>query len=286
MALPAETSTPPSRRFNWRWRFSLRALLCLITVLGVWFDWALKSASDQQRAVAAIRAAGGEVQYDFEYLSNPFANAPQPSWLGRIFGVDLFHDVVEAQIGSEVSADELDVYISELHHLPNLRSLSIENWHVTAAVLERLPELKQLESLYVSGKRIDDRVPEALCRFTTLRILSLHRTLITGSGIRPLAAMKQLTYLSLSDADLCDADLEWLLTIPALEEVQLSDNHSITDAGVDILARSDKLRTVWLNRTGVTDERARKLQTQIPGIHLPRAAADPIIGRVGCRKRR
>src|SRR5687768_4773908 len=88
-----------SRARPWRrWlRYSLRSLFVLVTLtsvmLGVWVN----RAERQRRAVAAIRAAGGTVRYDYEQAGAQAAGPvdgqlPGPDWLCRLLSVDYFAD--------------------------------------------------------------------------------------------------------------------------------------------------------------------------------------------------
>src|SRR5262245_17910828 len=94
---PSEAQAPrPPRRWL---RFSLRTLLLALTLACVALGWWVHKAERQRRAVAAIRAAGGYVEYDYERdgrrrgLRNP--TPPGPVWLHSVVGVDYFADVYE-----------------------------------------------------------------------------------------------------------------------------------------------------------------------------------------------
>jgi hypothetical protein len=64
--MPAKPASRPWRRFL---RFSVRGLIVLVMVIGCWLGWIVQGAHVQRDAVAAIRRAGGEVEYDC-YWSN------------------------------------------------------------------------------------------------------------------------------------------------------------------------------------------------------------------------
>ena len=61
--MPAGTVARSWRRFL---RFSVRGLIVLVLVIGVWLGWIVRSARIQREAVAAIQHAGGQVAYDWE----------------------------------------------------------------------------------------------------------------------------------------------------------------------------------------------------------------------------
>jgi hypothetical protein len=56
--MSAGTDARPWQRFL---RFSVRGLIVVVLVIGVWLGWLVRSARIQREAVAAIRIAGGNV---------------------------------------------------------------------------------------------------------------------------------------------------------------------------------------------------------------------------------
>jgi hypothetical protein len=58
----AETVSRPWRRFL---RFSVRGLIVVVLMAGVWLGWIVESARTQRETVAAIKSAGGAVCYDW-----------------------------------------------------------------------------------------------------------------------------------------------------------------------------------------------------------------------------
>ena len=59
----AKPSPRPWRRFL---RFSVRGLIVLVLVIGVWLGWIVRSACIQRDAVRAIQRVSGQVYYDWE----------------------------------------------------------------------------------------------------------------------------------------------------------------------------------------------------------------------------
>jgi hypothetical protein len=66
MSTRPEPASGPWRRFL---RFSVRGLIVLVLVIGAAIGWLVRSAHIQRDAVAAIRAAGGAVKYDWEWTN-------------------------------------------------------------------------------------------------------------------------------------------------------------------------------------------------------------------------
>src|SRR5687768_2799177 len=91
------TAASPRRRFRLPLRFSLRTFLAAITIVCVVLGWRFNRARLQRDAVAAVRAAGGMVHY--EYQQPPFgpnrrlgetdfaARPAEPDWLLAILGI-------------------------------------------------------------------------------------------------------------------------------------------------------------------------------------------------------
>lgn len=82
-----------------RWmRFSLRALLIAIAIVGVWLGLESSRARKQKRAVATIESLGGRLGFDFQldrqgsWKVDPRPSAPD--WLIKAIGDDYFRRVV------------------------------------------------------------------------------------------------------------------------------------------------------------------------------------------------
>ena len=91
--MPAGPVSRPWRRFL---RFSVRGLIVLVLVIGAGLGWLVRSARIQREAVAAIKKAGGSVNYDWEWSNGKTIPegkpwAPRGSWI--VIGVDYFGHV-------------------------------------------------------------------------------------------------------------------------------------------------------------------------------------------------
>ena len=60
----AKTVSHPWRRYL---RFSVRGLIVLVLVIGLWFGLIVRPAHHQHDAVAAVMKAHGSVKYDWEW---------------------------------------------------------------------------------------------------------------------------------------------------------------------------------------------------------------------------
>src|SRR5262245_59740812 len=146
MSNESETKAAPKRGRRFL-RFSLRGLLVVVAICSVWLGIAFNRAREQARAVAAIRAMGGNVQYDF-YTSgfDPFTAGPEPTselpgWLLESLGIDFFHDVTQAQfVGVGITDDDLWI----LEALPQIRQVFISRGKLSNSGLRALQSLKKL----------------------------------------------------------------------------------------------------------------------------------------------
>ena len=90
--------TKPRRWF----RFSLRMLMVVITVLCVWLGFKVNAARRQREAVDAILKAGGSIGYDYQtdlvpghpdWFSVEDHKLPRPAWLATLLGNDYLSDI-------------------------------------------------------------------------------------------------------------------------------------------------------------------------------------------------
>ena len=119
--MPTEPVSLSWRRFL---RFSLRGLIVLVLVIGVWVGWIVRSARIQRAAVAVITQAGGRVAYDWEKSSNAvgFSGAGPwaPRWLVDLIGVDYFGHVTEAGFDPTCVPDEVLAQVGRLRQVEEL----------------------------------------------------------------------------------------------------------------------------------------------------------------------
>ena len=119
--------------------------------------------------------------------------------------------------------------ISPLVELPNLKWLCI--WNNEVEDINPLLSLANMEFLDADGNRISDiSVLEYLPR---LREVWLNRNPL--KSIAPLCALSELRRLGLAGTDLSDGDLDLLMSLSALEELNIKDNRSISAGKLDAL---------------------------------------------------
>jgi hypothetical protein len=217
----------------------LRTLLLAVVLLSLTFGWYVRRVELQRRAAAAVRQAGGTVNYDYEIVGDDkdifdyriisdARNARYVWWapesLQDRLGDDYFHGVEYAELQPRGRFDK--------------------------AVLGRLAHFPQLQLLLVEG--LDDRDLVAVGRLTHLRGLVITRaSAITDVGIAQLAGMRDLELIALHGGPrITDSSLQILASLPKLTTLGIAGDKSsaprIGPEGLRQLARHTRLRNLRL----------------------------------------
>ncbi len=149
--------------FHRRFQFSIRSLLVLVVVVAVpctWMAVEMKIARKQREAVEAIRAADGDIVYDWEYFDSHPRTAeewmewftrkpPVPEGFTNWLGDDWFYDIAEVHFpgGWRYTADRCnDDTLRHIRCLTKLKNLKLTMTKVTydgvKSVQEALPHCK------------------------------------------------------------------------------------------------------------------------------------------------
>ncbi len=281
------------KRRRW-WRYSLRTMLVVVTLLCVWLGIVSKWAIDQRRIVAVIKETGGIVEYDYDE-DDPFGEAATPNWLEEPIGVDYFHTVTLVQIpamsgperGRASTGSAIDGNIELIGKLPALRYLFLQDYSVrdhevrvlgrlthlvelhldvsdvSDSGLEHLRDLKQLTKLSLRSSGRESAIADAgLAHLNGLRkldYLDVGGTQVTGTGLAYLSGAP-LKQIELDGTPFNDAGLRTLQILPKLESLTLSETQ-VTDAGLPLLRALPKLAELSLNNTNVTGSGLEGLKT-------------------------
>jgi hypothetical protein len=181
-AVPS-ASTPPRRR---RLRgVSVRALMLVVLVVAGGLGWIAHRASMQQQSVAAIKAAGGRVYYDWEWDPGTHwfkPGSPSPGWLRRQLGPGFSEEVVSVTIPD--ADDSLMVHIGRLRHL---QEIWIAGGNVTDTGLAPIGGQTNLRMLYIADTiRITDAGLAHLTGLKRCRRIHFIGTKVTRAGIAAL----------------------------------------------------------------------------------------------------
>jgi len=257
VASPAPTATPLATRSRRRWlRFSLRTMLVLVTVLGIWLGVRVNQARRQKEAVAALTARGTGFDYAhqrddaYPHLIDPGRELAVPKWLEELAGYDFFRTVISVQCYGPVSDDDL----AHLAGLPYIERLYVtgSGSNTTDAGLSHLPRPDRLVVFGARDAGVGDGFLKRLRNARRLERLELRQSLITDEGLLAIRKLTKLKHLFLSGTKITAAGMAALPTMSALEFLEL-ERTDITDAGLIHLKNAKRLRHLGLSRTSITD---------------------------------
>lgn len=235
----------PSQRLpRRRWfRFSLRTLLLLVTVLGMWLGLHLHAMRRQQESIAAIKNIGGACYYDFQedVVPGNASTSLVPSLLRKWLGDDFFHDITIVNLTHCYDAKgqwqkNLLGTGEDLKHLagfPKLKVLFLHNKQASNAGLAYVGKLSHLEKLYI-----------------------LHAPDLGDEGVAHLSKLHKLKCVLINDSQITDDSLKVFASMPSLQILDLEDNH-FTNHGLAHLSHMGQLISLNFGRgdvSGITDE--------------------------------
>jgi hypothetical protein len=264
-------------------RVSLRTLLAVTTIVGIWLGFRVNAARRQAHAIAEIKRLGGTFYYDFEYDFKelrrlPTARSWVPRWILDHTGCDLFHDIVQVNMvydaeptGPKHNNQQFtDQFKLQLHALPRLRDLLCYEGQASddcLLVISRLPRLERLTCW--DAPAVTDAGVAYLARMPRLKEVTITGSQITDESLRFFGTMRQLDDLNVQGGRFTDRGLAYLHDLGHLKNlaVDLGDTH-ITDAGLAHLEKLTELRRIWIMKTNVTDEGVARLQRALPKLHV------------------
>lgn len=189
------SAEPAPTRPKRRWlQFSLRTMLVLVLLVAVlcgWLRHKVNQSEQERRAVEAILAMGGKVEYEHEKGGQ--ADPPGPAWLRALLG-DYFFARVDYVRYPRGVGDESLVHLDRLRHL---KTLHLGGTSVTNAGLAHVTNHRELVGL------------------------NLRATSVTDAGIAQLECLPNLTWLLLDHTPITDRGVETLLQFDWLEGVGL-----------------------------------------------------------------
>jgi hypothetical protein len=217
-----------------RLKLSLRAMMLVILLLGVWLGWQVNKAREQREAVAAVQRYGGWVHYDYEFVNGkltPGRSPRVPRWLRRLLGDEFFQQVRQVSLVYDDSTGK-----------------RFDNTNVVACddVLARVARLPGLRSLLLKESQATDEGMRHIGRMTGLEELFIwDASSVTDAGVAYLAGLKDLKNIHISHSNLTDASLALLSRLPAIETLSLQQNH-FTDAGLARLTGRERLKGLYI----------------------------------------
>ncbi|MCH7688975.1 MAG: hypothetical protein IH899_20245 [Planctomycetes bacterium] len=145
---PSTTLVRTRRWYCYKLRTLFVAVVAIAAALGYFSD----RLRTQRAAVAAIRKAGGDVIYDWQYCDpqspEDFLNSldrepPVPKWVVAYLGDDVFYSVAEVIFlpGWRYTAFECtDDTLTQLHRLTSLKRVTLRMTRVTDEGVKKLQQ--------------------------------------------------------------------------------------------------------------------------------------------------
>lgn len=247
---PAQVEPKTPRKLP-RFRFSLRTLLIVNTLLSIGFGLFFSRVQNERWAAKAIAEANGIIVYDWQVRpagsdSKFKPTPPGPKWLRKHLGAHWLDRIVEVSLngyGNRSKKNRFSEVGPHLTKLRALRSLTLWGGKLDHAGYQLLGRLTQLEKLHLRLKsEIGQQSAVAIARVTSLRELSLDKARISPEALQELAKLPNLESL---DIDCGYLDLSTGVTIT---------RHQLHDEAAKAIATFPKLRKLMLFATQITDE--------------------------------
>lgn len=248
-----DSTTNPSKRRR-RFAISLRASMLLILLVALLIGWKVDRAHMQRRLVAAIRAADGEVEYDFQ--SAGAAVPSGPIWLRRLVGDEYFQEVERVVLLS----DEPKV-MAAVGQLDRLKTLVIHYLEYNPGnALSEIGKLKRLNILVLfDAQDLRDEMLASLDGLPELGELHILDARLGDTGLVRLGHLPKLEILEISSSGsgsvhITDAGVEAVArSMPSLRELEILEESNVTDAALASVERLSKLTTIRLGGPTITD---------------------------------
>ncbi|QEG31134.1 Leucine Rich repeats (2 copies) [Gemmata obscuriglobus] len=126
------------------------------------------------------------------------------------------------------------------------------------AALKKRPQVGAVEVF--DATRCTEKGLVVLKDLPELRRLALGKSDLTLARVNAIAKCKELRDLRLPGAGLSDPELAPLKALTRLEQLDLSENAQVTDKGMATVKTLERLRGLYLAKTGLTDKGLAELK--------------------------
>ena len=206
-----------------RWfRFSLRAMLLVVTLVAIWLGITVNQIQTQRAAVRQIQAAGGNVMFDYHNVAprtiSTSGRPRGPEWLRKLFGPELFDRPVWVTLFDPPDEHWVDGVVQ----LPSIKYLLLSGEHVTDENVARLSGMTNLWELHLIQSSISDEALRTVGQLSSLRWLTITTAKISDTGIADLQGLKNLEELRISNVRLTDAAVAPLSMLKNLSKLEMS----------------------------------------------------------------
>lgn len=276
----AEINTAPPTQPRRALRYSLRALLTVVSLLCIWLAVIAGRAHRQERAMDTVERLGGYVQFDYGGVGEfPAAGGKGsieidnftirenkgelpgviwPRWLRRLLGEEYFRTVTMVNVGRRKPSDG-DLKL--LDALPDLTGVFLfQNSTIGDEGLAHVAQLKNLVQLDFCGTSVTDQGMASIAGLTNLKELWMFEVPgVTDAGMKYVSGLHELKLLDVRRTpQLTDAMLPYLAGLTKLEDLELGGT-GITDDGMRYLSGLVNLRQLSLQETNIQGPGLRDL---------------------------
>ncbi len=261
------TSESHSQASRGRWpRFSLRFLLAIVTLVGVWLAFTSHRARSQKLAIAEVERLGGFLGFDYQFDAGMTwrkdPQLPVPVWMVDLVGEDYARSVLI--VNFDDGSDPTNADLKVVERFDDLQQLTLMNRkRITDEGLRHLAGLTELEVLAINGTNVTGAGLSYLRDCSKLEGLAMSNTPLTDVGLAHISSLKQLEWLQLNGTQVTDEGLLHLSGLTNLESLQLRDT-AITDRGLKNLAGLQSLKKVLLGGTQTTADGRSLLKREVP----------------------
>lgn len=137
---------------------------------------------------------------------------------------------------------------------PASKNLSLSGELLTDEAVSRLCDLPALEFLTLEGRQLRLRFPNGRHFPSTLQTLDLNWTAVDDNSLATIAELPQLNRVSIMGGSVTDAGMETLARLPALRHLWLYELKQLTNDGMKALTASTSLHEVNVERCGTTSK--------------------------------
>jgi len=165
-----------------------------------------------------------------------------------------------------------DPLLGRLSELNGLTILSLSelgsSGKVSARGRESILELPVVHLGLLTSPVVDQAFIQLLPRMTKLSNVDFYNCPIGNDALPMLARVPNLKAVFLGKTAITDAGLEQFSNFPKLSYVDVGENHGITDAGLEKIAKTQSVKRVQLRLTKVTATGVKKLAAARPDLTI------------------
>jgi hypothetical protein len=237
------------RRFLRRLQYSLRTLLCVTALVAVVLALLIRELDEYRRQKKWIeRLTPNSISAAREDLSPEWARRLLPDKLLEVF----YFPVVMLQQTYSTTPAAIESAVTAIADLPHVRSIDFEFVSNEALRIHDPESLNRINSVACIA---DDDTLKALGKLPNLRRLRLTGPM-TDAGLGHLWNCTSLEVIELLKADITDAGVLPLRTLPKLKELVLFDPAAVSEDTIPLL--EEQIALVRLVRFNTTERRPTK----------------------------